>query len=95
MLDLRPFGQADGPHAWNGLVRYRQGSEMRDAVFTVRATIRNEVTVQPSILALFLDGVVRQEVTVSDSRRPPFKVTQAQASAPELRIETKTAEDGA
>src|SRR5262245_56154620 len=48
-LELRPLGQRNGPHAWNGLVRYRQGQEVREAIFTVKAIIHNDVTVQPTV----------------------------------------------
>lgn len=94
VLEIRPLGQADGAHAWNGLFRYRQGDETKATPFTIRATIRNEVTIQPTVLAMFVEGTVRQEVTVTDRRKPPFKVIQARASCAALRVETKTLDNG-
>src|SRR5262245_44845923 len=94
VLDIRPLGQADGAHAWNGLIRYRQGGEVKDTAFSIRATLHNEVSIQPTVLAMFVEGTLRQEVTVTDRRKTPLKVIQAQVSCPALRVESKVQKDG-
>jgi hypothetical protein len=95
LVTLRTTGQANGPRSWNLRVRYREGDEIREALIIVAATIRNEVTVQPSILALYVQDVVRQDIVVTDLRSPPLKITSVKASSPALRITVATAEGGA
>jgi hypothetical protein len=94
LVALRTTGQPNGPRRWNLRVRYREGGEIREALIIVAATIRNEVTVQPSILALYVRDVLRQEVVVTDQRSPPLKVTGVKASSPAIRVTVKAAEGG-
>lgn len=93
-LEIRPLGQPNGPHTWNGLVRYRQGQEVKQTVFTVRANLHNEVTIQPTVVALFVEGTVRKEIILTDHRPGPCKVTQAKVSAAGLRVEVNAVKPG-
>jgi hypothetical protein len=94
LVALRTTGQPNGPRSWNLRVRYREGDAIREELIVVAATIRNEVTVQPSILALYVQDALRQEVVVTDLRSPPLHVTAVKASSPALRITVGAAEGG-
>src|SRR5437764_4825405 len=85
LVELRTAGQSNGPRSWNLRIRYRDGEAMREELLVIAATIRNEVTVEPPLLALHVQDVLRQEVVVTDLRSPPLKVTSVQATSPALR----------
>ena len=89
-LDFRAFGQPNGPHTWNATVRYKAGQSLRDAPLAVRATVKNEVTVQPHVLALFVENALRHEVTLTDVRQPPLAVTLVETTSRVIKVQTKT-----
>jgi hypothetical protein len=93
-LALRTAGQPNGPRSWNLRIRYRDGDVPREELLVVSATIRNEVTVRPSILALQVREVLRQEIVVSDLRSPPLKVTAVHASSPAIRATVQSSAAG-
>jgi hypothetical protein len=94
LVDLRTGGQSNGPRSWNLRVRYRDGDTVREELLVVSATIRNEVTVNPSILALFVQGALRQELVVTDLRAKPLKVTSVETSSPALRSSVQPQANG-
>jgi hypothetical protein len=85
LVDLRTSGQPNGLRSWNLRVRYRDGSTVREELLILSATIRNEVTVQPAILALEVRDTLRQEIVVTDLRAKKLKVTSVQPSHPSIR----------
>jgi hypothetical protein len=93
-LELRTAGQPNGPRSWNLRLRYRDGQTVREELLVVAATIRNEVTVEPSILALQVQDTLRQVVTVTDLRTPPLKVTALHVSSPALRATVQSTNGG-
>lgn len=93
-VDVRTAGQANGPRSWNLRLRYRDGEALREELIVVAATIRNEVTVQPTILALHVRDVLRQEVVVTDLRPSPLKVTSLHVSSPAIRAAVKAVNGG-
>ena len=88
VMHLRTLGQPDGPRTWQASVLYRQGEKQSEADIVLAATIRNEVTVEPSILAMTIETTLKQEVTITDHRQPPAKVTAVLASSPAIRLTT-------
>ena len=93
-LALRTLGHPDGQHAWTASVRYREGDTVKEIPLGVRARVINEVTVQPAVCALFVEKMLRQEVTLTDLRKPPLTVTRAETSTRAIKVETKTLEGG-
>jgi Protein of unknown function (DUF1573) len=93
-VQLRTTGQANGPRSWHVQVRYRDGGAVKERLLTVAATIRNEVTVQPALLALYVTNELHQEVIVTDLRPEPLKVTMVRASSPAVRVTTELRGDG-
>jgi hypothetical protein len=91
---LRTAGQPNGPRSWNLRIHYRDGTEMREELVVISATIRNDVTVQPSILALQVQEALRQEVVVTDLRSPPLKVTAVHASSPAILAAVQSSAGG-
>jgi hypothetical protein len=91
---LRTNGQPNGPRSWNLRLRYRDGDAVREQLLVLSATIRNEVTVQPSILAVEVRDVLRREVIVTDSRSPPLKVTAVESTSPAVRATVQSSASG-
>ncbi len=85
-IELRTLGQADGPHTWNAEVRYRFGMETKTLPLTLRGTVRNEVAVQPALLAIYTEKSARQEITLTDTRPTPLRVLSAETHSPALKV---------
>jgi hypothetical protein len=94
LMNLRTLGQSNGPRTWQTRVQYRLGEEPYETVLTVTAAIRNEVTIEPSIVALMVGTTLRQEVAIKDDRPTPMKITSILASSPAIRVSTKPLEGG-
>jgi hypothetical protein len=89
-MAVRTLGHAEGPHAWTASVRYRMGDAERELPLAIRATIKNDVTVQPAACALFVESTLRQEVTLTDRRQPRLTVTRAQTALSAIKVEVKS-----
>jgi len=85
-VELRTLGQADGPHTWNAQVIYRAGGALKTLPLALRGTVKNEIVVQPALLALHLDKNGRGEITLVDRRAAPFRVLAAEARSPALKV---------
>jgi hypothetical protein len=94
LVELRTSGQPNGPRSWNLRVRYRDGDSLREALLVIGATIRNDVTVEPPILAMHVKDTLRQTVVVTDYRSPPLKVTVVRATSPAVHATVQSAKDG-
>ena len=94
LMNLRTLGQPNGPRTWQTHVHYRVGEMHQETSLIVAATIRNEVTIEPSIVGLTVETTLRQEVTIQDHRPQPMKITAVLASSPAIRVSTKSSEGG-
>ena len=94
LMNLRTLGQPNGPRTWQTYVQYRLGEKQHETSLIIAATIRNEVAVEPSIVALTVETTLRQEVTIKDHRPTPMKITTLLASSPAIRVTTKSSEGG-
>ncbi len=88
-LNIRTLGQPNGARTWQAHVQYRQGSTVGETTLILAATIRNEITVEPSIIAISVETTLKQEVTITDHRPMPRKVTAVLASSPAIRVTTQ------
>jgi hypothetical protein len=86
-LSLRTLGQPDGPRLWRAFVVYRLGEKTYEQGLVLAATLRNEITVEPAILAMSVETTLRQEIVISDKRKTPLKIIAVQATSPALRID--------
>lgn len=93
-LNIRTLGQPDGTRTWQAYVQTRQGTEVRETTLVLAASIRNEVTVEPSIIAMTVETALKQEVTITDHRPTPSKVKAVLASSPAIRITTQPTANG-
>lgn len=94
LVELRTAGQPNGPRSWNLRLRYRDGHAVREELLVIAATIRSDVTVQPTILALQVQDTLRQQVIVTDIRKSPLKVTAIHVSSPAIRASVVSAAGG-
>jgi len=91
---IRTLGQPEGPRTWQAWVQYRDGGELKEIRLALRATVRNEVTVQPPALALYLEKSLQQEIIVTDRRTPGLHLTAAYASTPAVKATLLPQGDG-
>jgi len=94
LMNLRTLGQPNGTRTWQIHVHYRVGEKQDETRLIIAATIRNEVTVEPSIVALTVETTLRHEVTIQDHRPTPMKITTILASSPAIRVSKKLSEGG-
>jgi hypothetical protein len=95
LMQLRTLGQLNGPRTWQTHVQYRQGQKLLETSVILTATIRNEVTIEPSSVALTVETTLKQEIMIRDSRAKPLKITTIRASCPAIRVTTQPLADGA
>jgi hypothetical protein len=84
-VDVRTLGQAAGRHAWKAQVRYRAGTEVHELPLQIAAKVVTEIVVQPAALTFVAQGMIRQELTLTDVRLQPLTVTAVEAGLPFLR----------
>lgn len=89
LMHVRTLGQPEGARTWQAHVQYRQGSKSQEVTLVVAAKIRNEVTIEPSILGMTVETTLKQELIITDQRGFPFKVTNVLASSPAIKVSTK------
>jgi hypothetical protein len=85
-MNIRTLGQSNGMRSWQAHVQTRQGTKTHETTIGIAATIRNEITVEPSILSLSVGSAIRQQVTITDIRKTPLKITRAIASTKAIRV---------
>jgi hypothetical protein len=91
---VRTLGQPNGARTWQAHVQYRLGEKKYETSLLIAANLRNEVTVEPSILAMTIETTLKQEVTITDHRPMPMKITTIQASLPAIRVSTQSMGNG-
>ena len=88
LMHIRTLGQQNGVRTWQAHVQYRLAGKQYEAGLVVGATIRNEVIIEPAIVALTVETTLKQEVTIKDQRAIPLKITAIQASSPAIKVTT-------
>ncbi|MBI3821847.1 MAG: DUF1573 domain-containing protein [Planctomycetes bacterium] len=94
LMNLRTLGQPNGSRTWQAHVQYRQADRTAEVALIVAATIRNEVTVEPSIVALTVETTLKQELTIKDHRATSLKVVSVLASSPAIRVHLHPTDGG-
>ena len=87
-MNFRTLGQPEGLRTWNATLLYRIGAEVRRQPLNVTATIRNELVIEPSQVAVFVQKSIEQEITLTDRRDRPLHVVEATTKAAGVRITT-------
>jgi hypothetical protein len=88
LMHIRTLGQPSGARTWQAFVKYRQGGKEGETLLVIAAKIVNEVTVEPSIVAMSVEATLRQEVTFTDYRPLPTKLAAVLASSPAIKVTT-------
>lgn len=91
---VRTLGQPGGQRSWRAVVVYREAGQSRETSVSIAATIRHEVTIQPPLLALYVETTLRQEITLTDWRDSGLKVTAVRCSLPAVKLSTKAEAGG-
>lgn len=94
LMHVRTLGQPNGARTWQTHVQYRLGEKQHEVSLILGATIRNEVTIEPSIVAMTVETTLKQEITFTDHRPLPAKVTNVLASSPAIRVTTQALGNG-
>lgn len=79
VLEVKPTSQPEGSHAWFAKVRYRASGQTHETRVNIQASIRHEVLLQPTVIALHGSGL-QQEITITDRRSPAMNVTRVSVS---------------
>jgi Protein of unknown function (DUF1573) len=80
VVEINTLGQAAGPRVWRTTLHYREDGVPRRQLVELRGVLTTEVNVQPAALTLFTEGVLRQEITLTDSRPTPLRITSLQTT---------------
>jgi Protein of unknown function (DUF1573) len=93
-LNIRTLGQPSGARTWQAHVQYRHRGELRETTLILAASIRNEITIEPSILAMSVETALKQEITITDHRSSPCKVKAVLASSPAIHVTVQPTDNG-
>jgi Protein of unknown function (DUF1573) len=94
LMNIRTLGQPNGARTWQAHVQYRSGDKRSKVSLTLGANIRNEVTVEPSIVAMTVETTLKQELTFTDHRPLPTKIAKVLASSPAISVTTEALANG-
>lgn len=94
LMHVRTLGQQAGARTWQAHVQYRVAGKSAEVGLVVGATIRNEVVIEPAIIAMTVDTTLKQEVTIKDSRAMPLKIIAVEASSPALKVNVSSTQGG-
>src|SRR5262249_38381168 len=90
-MNFRTLGQPEGRRSWNATLLYRDGTELHRQSLIVSATIRNELVLEPSQVAIAVQKSIEQEIVLIDRREKPLKVLKATTKAAGVAIATRAA----
>jgi hypothetical protein len=95
-LEVETLTQSPGDHTWLVRVYYLDGTGQHDVGLRVAGRVVAEVTMQPSSLTLFTETSAEHEITLTDLRDRPLKITSLESSTPNLKATLKKeGQDGA
>jgi hypothetical protein len=94
LINVRTLGQLGGARTWQAHIQYRTGDKLNEVSLVLDAKIRNEVTIEPSIVAITVETTLKQEITFTDHRPLPAKVTHVLASSSAIKVSTKAHGNG-
>lgn len=85
-VDVNTLSQPAGPVAWTTRVAWKSGDRTGELPLTLRANLFAEVRVEPASLAFFVRRARSADVTVTDTRARPLRITAAGASVPGVEV---------
>jgi hypothetical protein len=85
-MNINTLGVTGGQQAWRLTLRYKEAGQLQEAAVVLRATITQEIIVQPPEIIVYADGPTRHEVAVLDIRARPLRVTKAESSSPYFQV---------
>jgi hypothetical protein len=95
VVEVNTLGQAAGPHTWRATLHYHEEGVPRQQVVEMRGVLTTEVNVQPAALTLFTEGVLRQEITLTDTRPSPLRITSVQTTVAGIKAQATSREQNA
>jgi len=85
-LAVHTLSAPAGPQNWQVKVGWGGSAGLQTLALPVRATVRQEVVLQPPMLRVNSSGATRHELVVVDHRPSTFRIVRAVTSSPCLRI---------
>lgn len=95
LMHIRTLGQPEGPRTWQAHVQYRHAGKLNEATLVLAARIRNEITIEPSIIAMTVKTTLKQELRITDHRSKAMTVSKVLASSPAIHVAVQPINDGA
>lgn len=81
LLDINTLTQPVGQNRWRVQVHYLDGETARRQELTLWANLQSEIKVEPPRLALSSTKAIAHEITITDERALPFRVSQVITSS--------------
>lgn len=83
-----------GPHDYSLTIDY-EDPKPRAVTIAFKVVVRREVTVRPSALQFWQDGMAetKQTIVITDMRPTPFRVTGASCKSPAVKVEVGKSTD--
>jgi hypothetical protein len=85
-INIRTLGQPQGGRTWQAQVQYRDAGMPAECAIAIGANLHNEISVEPSIVAMTVETALRQEITIKDHRKSPMKIISVRVSTPAIGV---------
>src|ERR1043165_7563520 len=94
LFHIRKLGQPSGARTWQAHVQYRVAGKLQETALTLGASLRTEIAIEPSIIAMSVEKALTQEITFTDHRALPARIVNVQASSPAIQVTSKELGNG-
>lgn len=85
VLEVNTLTTPAGPNVWRVQLLYAENGQARDLTLGLTAQVTTEIVVQPPALVLHTGTAIGQEVTITDVRPMPLKITAVRTTLPQIR----------
>lgn len=86
-VKIRTLGQREGPRTWPLVLVTKSEAALVRRAFEVKATLRNDIVLEPPQVALYVTKSMEQEITLVDRRDRPLRVLAWEMKTPGVRVE--------
>lgn len=93
-VKIRTLGQRDGPRTWPLVLVTKAGGALERRAFEAKATLKNDIVLDPPQVALYVAKSTEQLITLVDRRDRPLRVLAWEMKAPGVRVERLSADGG-
>jgi hypothetical protein len=86
-LKVNTLSATPGQEVWRVTLKYREAGQVKEAAAIIRASIIQEIIVQPPQIIVYASSSTPHDVAVVDLRSKPLHVVKAEATSPHFKVQ--------